>query len=270
MTRIAVIQCSIRQFDPDYNLKKAELWIKRAKRKKADIVVFPEDFLIGPLGGKLDYADDGRRYKQHFQNLARTHAVAIVTGSFIEKGAVGLHNTTYFIDKTGKTKSRYRKIHLWNGERKYLVPGNELSVFNTVYGKIGLVICWDLAFPELFRAMTKRGVQIVFCPSFWSYGDAGVGVKYEKNAEVNFVNALCSARAFENELVLVYCNAVGTWNIGKHEGMLIGNSQMTVPFKGVLAKLSNKEGMLVADIDLKILNAAEKSYRIRNDLKLTS
>jgi predicted amidohydrolase len=69
-----------------------------------------------------------------------------------------LHNTTYYIDSSGKIKSRYRKVNLWRSERKYFVPGHKVSVFNTKFGKIGLIICWDLIFPEVFRKMVKRGL----------------------------------------------------------------------------------------------------------------
>ena len=173
--KIAVVQFEIKQFSPDENLKKAEEFIKKAIFSKAQIIVFPEDFVTGPIEGKREFADSKHKYRDHFQHLAKKYKIDIVPGSIIEEDKVGLHNTTYYIDSTGKIKSRYRKVNLWHPERKHFTPGHEVSVFNTKFGKIGLTICWDLIFPEIYRKMTKKGVNIVICPSYWCYGDAGNG-----------------------------------------------------------------------------------------------
>ena len=67
-------------------------------------------------------------------------------------------------------------MNLWIPERSYLTAGNTTSVFQTRFGKVGLSICWDLAFPEFFRALVRRrGARLVFCPSYWVGKDAGIG-----------------------------------------------------------------------------------------------
>jgi predicted amidohydrolase len=162
----------------------------------------------------------------------------------------------------------YRKINLWIAERKYLSSGNKISVFNTKYGKVGLIICWDLAFPELFRRMVAKGVRIVFCPSFWYYEDAEKGMKYNKKAEEEFIDSLCIARAFENEIILVFCNAAGKFKMNSSNFNLVGHSQITAPLKGVIKKLNhNREEMFIQEIDTKIINVAESVYKIRKDIK---
>ena len=196
------------------------------------------------------------------------YKIYIIPGSIIEKTAKGLFNTAYYIDSKGKIKGRYRKINLWIPERKYLTPGNKISVFNTKFGKAGLIICWDLIFPEIFREMVKKGVKIVYCPSFWTKQDAGIGMKYDKDAEIKNVNSLCTARAFENEIVLVYANAAGKLKVGKISDDLIGQSQITAPFKGSFKIFKhNREGMFLQDVNTDILSDAEKVYKIRKDLK---
>jgi len=266
--KIAVVQLEIKQFAPDENLAKAEEFIKKAAHADADIVVFPEDFVTGPDMGREEYVDFKGKYRTHFQQLAKKYSVAIVPGSIVEGDYTGWHNTTYFIDAKGDVKGKYRKVNLWLPERIYLTPGNHICVFNTKWGKIGLIICWDLIFPEIFRRMVARGVNIVICTSYWCKKDAGIGLKHDEHAEIKNVNSLCIARAFENEIILVYCNAAGKLRYNKIDDELIGQSQITVPFKGCIKKLDhNKEDMFVAEVDTAVLKDAERAYRIRNDLK---
>jgi predicted amidohydrolase len=265
---IAAVQFGIQPVDVEENLKRAEQFVKEAATQ-AQIIVFPEDFITGPLSGRTQYADYDHHYVQFFQELAMRYSIDIVAGSIIEGDAEGLFNTAYYIEKTGEIKARYRKVNLWLPERSYVTAGSEVPVFDTAYGKVGLIICWDLIFPEVFRSMARQGVEIVICPSYWCFEDAGDGVTYDPNAEVTLVNALCVARAFENEIILVYVNAAGKVNVEGAEEQLIGRSQVTVPFKGALTRLNhNEEAMFIQEIDTAILQDAEKSYEIRKDLKL--
>jgi predicted amidohydrolase len=261
--RIAVVQFEIKQFSPEDNLKKAEEFIKKAVYSKAQVIVFPEDFITGPIMKKKKFVDFNGKYIRHFQNLAKKYSIDIVSGSWIEGDTQGWYNTSYYIDRLGKIKGKYRKINLWLAERSYLTPGNKISVFNTRFGKAGLIICWDLAFPEIFRKMVNRGVRIVYCPSLWYLTYKG---KIWKNyAEKRHVDSLCVSRAFENEIILVYCNVSGKV---KFTELALGRSQITVPFIGPLKRLEhNKEEMFIQEVDTTILKEAEKSYNIREDLK---
>jgi predicted amidohydrolase len=266
--KIAVVQFEISQYSPTENLKKAEKFIIEASNKEAQVIVFPEDFVTGPIAGEKNYVDFEEKYKKLFQKWAKQYSIDIVTGSFIEGQKDKWFNTSYYINAQGKIKAQYKKINLWHPERRYLAAGNQVVTFQTKYGKAGLIICWDLMFPEVFRAMVKKGVKIVYCPSYWTAEDAGVGLKYNNNSEIELVNSLSVARAFENEIVFVYANAAGKYDIKGHKGALIGQSQITVPFKGVLKRLSNnKEEMFIQEIDMDIINDAERAYKIRKDLK---
>ena len=265
---IAVVQFAIEQFAPEHNLAKAERFIRQAVAQQAQLVVFPEDFVLGPLNGRADLADFDQRYVKQFQELARKYALDIVPGSIIEGDETGLYNTAYYIDHTGEILGRYRKVNLWLSERSYIDPGRQAVVCQTRFGKVGLAICWDLAFPELFRAMVAQGAELVLCPSYWCYEDAGAGLQYDANSEVKFVDALCTARAFEQEIILVYANAAGTLDLGEEHGTLLGHSQVTVPFKGALHICEhNQEEMFVQAVDTAILADAETAYEIRQDLR---
>lgn len=265
---IAVVQFEIAQFSPEKNLTKAERFVQEAVVQHAQIIVFPEDFVMGPLNGRADLADFDGHYVKHFQELAVKYAIDIVPGSIIEGDETGLYNTAYYIDHAGKILGRYRKVNLWLSERSYIDAGRQAVVCQTRFGKVGLAICWDLAFPELFRAMIEDGAEIVLCPSYWCYEDAGIGLQHDPNSDVKFVDALCTARAFEQEIILVYANAAGELNLGDEHGTLLGHSQLTVPFKGPLQICEhNREAMFVQSVDTTILADAEVAYEIRGDLR---
>src|SRR5215469_8119273 len=110
LINIAVVQFEIRPFAPVENLTRAEQFIKEAS-SKADMIVFPEDFLTGPLGGNNAFADYENFYVQHFQRLAAKYKIDLVPGSFVEGDHNSLYNTTYYIDKTGSIRGRYRKVN---------------------------------------------------------------------------------------------------------------------------------------------------------------
>lgn len=266
--KVAVVQFDIKQFLPENNLVKAERFIKKASTLGARIIVFPEDFVTGPIETRLDLADKTHAYRKIFQDLAKKYRIDIVPGSFIEKDKNNFYNTTYYIDSLGLIKLKYRKIHLWHPERKDFSPGHRIAVGNSKYGKIGLIICWDLMFPEIFRDMVRRGVKIVICPSYWTLEDASVGLRYDKNSEVKLIDALCVSRASENEIILIYCNAAGRLILPKFKARLFGHSQIATPFRGAIKKLEhNKEAMFVQEINTDILKDAERAYKIRKDLK---
>jgi len=265
--KIAVVQFRITPYAPQENLKKAEKFISKAASSGARIIVFPEDFITGPVEGEKNYADSKHRYRDYFQNLAKKYRIDIVPGSFVEKEKNLFYNTTYYLDHTSKNKARYRKINLWSTERKFFTPGKETTVFKTRFGKIGLIICWDIFFPEIFRKMVKKGVNMVICPSYWCYEYAEKGLQYDANSEIKLVDALCVSRAFENEIALIYTSAAGTMTFPNYREKLLGHSQVTVPFKGAIKKLEhNREEMFIQEIDTEILKDAEKVYKTRENL----
>jgi predicted amidohydrolase len=267
--KLAVVQFEVKRLAPEDNIRKAERFIISAANNQVNVIIFPEDFITDPLMDRTDFADDEGKYKKRFQALAKKYSIDIVMGSIVEKEEKGLFNNTYYIDANGEVLSNYKKINLWLPERSYITPGNKIAVFDTKYGKAGLIICWDAAFPELFRKMVHQGVKIVYCPSYWCYGEAGNGIKIDKNSEIKLVDALCVTRAFENELIFVYCNAAGESLRQEGEGTdtLIGHSQVALPFKGCIKKLDhNKEEMFIQEIDMDVLKVAEESKKIREDL----
>lgn len=269
---IAVVQFEMKTWQIKANLTNMEKFIAKAAKAKADLIVFPEDCVTGPILGKAEYVDHRKTYLKHFQKVAAKYKIDLVPGSWMEADprTKGWYNTTYYIDYTGKIKARYCKNHLWLSERSFLTPGHQSPVFNTRFGKIGLSICWDLMFPEHFRSLAKRSAQIVICPSHWTRGLAGAkkNPSLPKEWESTHVNSLVRARTIENEFILIYANLAGTAQYGKSTDEMIGQSQIAMPFFSPLKHLAhNQEEMFICQVDTNYLKLAEKFYKIRSDLK---
>jgi predicted amidohydrolase len=173
-------------------------------------------------------------------------------------------NTTYYIDRTGTVKLRYAKANLWGDERKCFTKGSTHEVFDTQeFGKIGLLICWDLAFPEAFRALIKQDARIIFIPTLWKLPDCGEkGLRYNKRSEDMFINSTITTRAFEQNVCVVFCNTGGPLDEGH-----FGCSQICMPFLGPIVKLGPEEQVVVKEVQFKsILEDAEDVWNIRADI----
>ena len=204
------------------------------------------------------------------RQIAREKQLYLAAGSFICKDGDNYYNTALLIDSSGEIQLRYRKNHLWIPERRYLVPGNEAMVVDTQIGKIGLAICWDLAFPELFRSMIKQGAEIIYIPSYWSTG-SNKPAHTEIKASKMMIDTLCLARALENECLIIYANGAGKAKYyvdGEiYSENQVGYSQICAPFYGTVAKIgSNKEGYIVYACDRNIAERAEVVNQLRVDI----
>lgn len=266
--RLAVVQFKTRIHDPAVNLRRMERFVRHAKARGADIVVFPEDFITGPLRTRIEFADQAGAFLRFFRTVAATHRIDLVAGSIIERtGRRRMQNACYYVDARGQILTRYAKVNLWLTERAYLAPGDSVQVCQTRFGKIGLTICWDLAFPELFRTYARQGAEVICNVAWWSREDAGPGLRLAPKSEELFINACCAARAFEEEAVIVFANAADEWTLGGADYHSAGQSQVTVPFQGALKRIGDeREGMIVQDVDSRVLKLAARAYQIRKDL----
>ena len=266
--KIAVAQMKISHANPTTNMHRAEAFVERAVKHQADVVLFPEDMLTGSIFGDHEKMLKKKDFCRFFQKLARQYQIDIIPGTYMEKVGKGFYNTAHYIDYQGKILATYRKINLYLCERGSAIPGEKIRVFRTRFGKASLAICWDITSPEIFRSIAKRGGEIVYCPSYWWKEIAKTGLELNRRAEEMKVDAICKARAYENNLTFVYSNAAGVMKDGNGEiDTLIGHSQVITPIYGRIAFAGhNRETMLVADIDLSINQEAEKNYLHRNDI----
>lgn len=260
--RIAVIQFRIEHLDKESNFRRIEEFVKRAAEENAQVVVFPEDCVTGSIFGVLSRLDSMGEARTRFQEIARKFGIDVVTGSCMEATPEGNFNTSYYIDSRGEVLGTYRKNHLYPSEYKFLKPGTEAPVIQTAYGKIGIVICWDMLFPEIFQRLKSQGVQIVFCPSYWfKEVGADLSARHPDSEEIQ-LDALCIARALEANCALIYVNAAGvqTYADGTRD-TLIGHSQIVMPGTGALRRLEhNNEDFFIQELDLANLQTSAKVY----------
>jgi len=244
---IAVAQIKYYDIHKRNNVEKIKRYIKLAKKKHADIVCFPESCVSKT---KTLHFDD-EFIKQIKEECKKNKIWAIITEDIILKNKP--YNISFLINREGRIKGNYKKIHLYDEDG--LNSGKKTQVFKTDFGKVGIVICWDLAFPDLFKKMKKSGAQIVFCPAQWAYEKKAHESQHKKR-EIEILRSLVLSRAFENGYFIALCNPVR-----KYESEQVSYSAIVSPHK-VLKEISNKEGLIVSEINLKEIENYHKLYPI--------
>ncbi len=242
---IAVAQ--IRYFDTakKNNIAKIEKYIRLAGKAGADIVCFPETCVYRGNALKLNH----KLVRAICLACKKNNIWAIVTDNFKIKDAN--YTMSILIDRKGKIKGDYRKINLY-GDSDDTTPGKKIFVYKTDFAKIGISICWDMAFPELFMKMKKKGAQIVFIPSYWSYEYKAHEEKH-KTRELTLIKSLISSRAFENLIFVAYANPL------TKESDLISYSAIASPHR-ILKDIQDKEGLIVQKINLGEIKKFSKIY----------
>ncbi|KAJ5689553.1 hypothetical protein N7462_003945 [Penicillium macrosclerotiorum] len=269
--KIAVIQLYPKPNEIESNHLRAVAFIKDAAASGAHLAVLPEyhlaDFFPSHDSEIRKQCANWKRYLDGYCTLARECGICIVPGSLGELHEDDtLVNATYFIDNAGVIRGRYEKKNLWHPERPYVKGSKNDSrhvAFDTPLGKVGMLICWDLAFPEAFRELIMQGAKMIIVPAFWRYSDAGdVGMKLNAKSEGDFVDAAVVSRAFENTCAVVFCNVAGPASEG-----FAGLSQVALPFLGRVDRFDNsEEGMKIVSVDTNVLEEAENVYKVREDL----
>lgn len=240
----------IRYFDSNkkHNVAKIKKYIKMAKNKKADIICFPESCIT-----KSDYLNFSHELVREIRRSCKENKIwCIVTDSF--KIGRKHYKVSLLIGRDGEIKGKYKKINIYDD---YVVPGKKIGVFETDFAKIGIVVCWDLAFPQLFYRMKKAGAQIIFCPSIWCYERQVYGNEHRKK-ELKVLKSMLMSRAFENLYFVSVCNPIN----GRSD--LVSYSAIASPHK-ILSEISNKEGLITARINLNQIKKFRKIYPNKKD-----
>jgi len=208
--------------------------------RAADIIVLPELWTTGffHFDRYRDEADplEGRTTTV-LSLAARASASWLIGGSFVEAGSDGhLYNTTVAFAPTGELVATYRKIHLFgyeSAETRLLSPGQDVGMFDTDFGRVGMTTCYDLRFPEQYRLLIDEGVEMIFVCSAWPA------------SRLEHWLLLNRARAVENLSFVFACNAVG-----EHGDVeLAGNSLAIDPWGEVLTQGNTQEAWVVVDVD---------------------
>jgi deaminated glutathione amidase len=268
----AVIQMNS-GFDFESNLLQCSLLIGDASKCGADLVVLPENFSMFSAVDFYDLATDTKRQQYLFDFLssqARKYQIWLVAGTIpliaLDKGKV--FSTCQVFNSEGNLVSSYQKIHLFDvdvaddvksyRESESIQPGNNWVVVDMNGIRLALAICYDLRFPELFRAMSKQGCDLIVLPSAFTY------VTGRMHWE-----ALLRARAIENQCYVLAANQTGE-HIGRKgvRRQTYGHS-MIVDYQGkILGVLPEGVGSIVTEIDLSKQNALRKSMPVLEHRKL--
>ena len=249
--RLAAVQMASGA-DKARNLATAERLVREAAERGAALVGLPENVArMGPEAERAQAAEtlDGPTLAR-FSSLARACALHLLAGSILEAGAPGgrLYNTSVLFGPTGERLAVYRKIHLFDvevgdgqtyRESAAVAPGKDVVCVETPLGRLGLSICYDLRFPELYRALSAQGAVLLTVPSAFTL------MTGKDHWEV-----LCRARAIENQAYLL-APAQG----GRHPGdrLTYGHALVVDPWGTVVACASEGEGLAMADMDSALL-----------------
>jgi predicted amidohydrolase len=246
--------------------KKVDDAIAEVSAQGANLAIFPEYFIQGIVADSPHKIFDEGQWEDHVSNLAKSNNMDICIGTFVEKVQVRgaeekTFNTAYYFNKSGEAVGKYRKRNLWHPEKDYLHPGqDDHLVFNGSFCKVGMLACWDLAWPEAFRALFVQDVELVVIPSYWVADDIeDVGRLHDPEAknEMSWLDSLVITRAYENECVVAYVNCGGP----KDKGFL-GCSAVAAPFKGCIGRCAGPdEEIKVVEIDLDVLKDARGVYQ---------
>jgi len=258
--RIGLIQWQMRPYNKLEDLiEHVEYFVDAVSDYNSDFVVLPELF-NAPLMGAFNHLPGHEAVKELAQftqpivdelsKMALSYNVNIVGGSMPELADGNLYNTSYFLHRNGKVDF-YRKIHPTPSEEYEwgMKGGDKIKVFDTDMGKVGVLICYDVEFPELGRILADQGMQILFVPFLTDTQNA-----------YNRVRFCSQARAIENECYVAIAGNVG--NLPKVHNMDLQFAQSGVftpsdfafPINGIKAEASpNTETVIVSDIDLSLL-----------------
>lgn len=270
------------------NFESAKRFIIRAASEGARLIIFPEYFITGMIDNHLHLASKEFEWIKKFQTLAIENRIDIIPGTIVEE-VVGdglplptpaldqqrsLFNSAYYINKDGEIVAKYRKKNLWHSE-KYLTPcPNDHQVFEALDGlRIGLLICWDLAWPEAFRQLMKQKVDLIIIPSYWTLDHPGSKmIKYDRlgSNESKLIDSLILSRALESESCIIFVNCGG-----KQEDGFLGRSTVCLPLKGDVIKFDRPtERYESIELDLdelkEVLNDAKEVYKVSEEYRSKS
>lgn len=254
-TTIACVQMQSALGQKPENLKKMKEHVASImKDPQVDLIVFPELAVTG-----YECSEQYRELSEPFPGgdsivqmaeTAKQFHVFIAFG-FIEKaiknGTEVLYNSVALIDKQGQVLGHYQKSHLVEGpETQMFEKGTEYQVFETEIGNIGIMVCWDTAYPEVARILALKGAEIILCPAAWE-------APYDEDWDI-----VQCARSFDNVLYIASCNHVGT----DRELSFFGKSKIVGPVGRTMIEAGAEEEVIKATVDLDLLPELREGFYV--------
>ncbi len=271
VVRLGLVQWQMRPYnDVKTLMQQAEYFIDTVSGYRCDFALFPE-FFNAPLMAKnnhlsgaesiRDLAKHTEEIVQQFSNFSISYNINIITGSMPEMQDGKLYNVGYLCKRDG-TVERYEKLHVTPDEAKVwgMQGGNQLKVFDTDCGRVGVLICYDSEFPELSRLLAEDGMDILFVPFLT---DTQNGYARVRNC--------AQARAIENECYVAIAGSVGNlpnvhnMDIQFAQSMVFTPCDFSFPPNGIKAEATpNTEMILIADVDIDMLRELHKFGSVKN------
>lgn len=245
--KIAAIQMST-VADKMENVRTVKTYLEKIKDENPDFVILPEMFCCPYQTENFPiYAEkEGGPVWQQLSGYAKQYGIYLIGGSMPEKDAEGnVYNTSYIFDREGKQIGKHRKVHLFDidvkggqtfKESDTLTAGDSDTVFDTEFGKMGVMLCFDIRFPELSRMMVNDGARIVFVPAAFNMTTGPA------HWELSF-----RTRALDNQIYMVGCAPARDVSAGY---ISWGHSIVTDPWGRVTGMLDENEGILLAELDM--------------------
>ncbi len=262
MVKIAACQMGGSE-DSGENLRTMVRLFKRAVEGMPglDVIVFPETayYLPADAAGAVKEAVDPalpHPFLDTMRELAKEHRVYLIPGSFVAKAENGrVKNTAVLIDRQGEIVARYDKVHLMAAagcdESSWCAPGDHLTVADTDFGRIGLMVCYDLRFPEQARSMCLQGAEILFVPAAWPSGRP-------LPPRVDDWDLLVRSTALTNAAYVVACNQLGR----VRDDNFFGRTCVTDPRGVPVAAAGGREDVVYGFIDLDYRRAVQEDLGV--------
>lgn len=234
--------------DKMQNVRTAGIYLEKIKDEKPDFVILPEMFCCPYQTQNFPvYAEEeGGPVWQQLSEYANQYGIYLIGGSMPEKDAEGkVYNTSYIFDRQGKQIGKHRKVHLFDidvtggqtfKESYTLTAGDHDTVFDTEFGRMGVILCFDIRFPELARMMVNDGAKAIFVPAAFNMTTGPA------HWELSF-----RTRALDNQIYMIGCAPMRDESAGY---ISWGHSIVTDPWGRVIDMLDEKEGVLLTELDL--------------------
>ena len=258
MTNIVMLQTDIYFSDPEKNYENVDRLFRKAmeENQNADIVILPEDWSSGfsdEMFKEMDkHVEELNGPSVSFlQNLAKEFNVWVVAGSISTRHSDGMKNTLFLINRAGDIVGDYSKMHLYSDmdEDVPFLNGSKTEVYDTEFGKMGFMICYDIRFPELARTYALKDADVL------------VVVSDFPDPRLDHWKTLLKARAIENQMYVVACNRVGSSPMGTY----FGHSLVIDPWGEIIVEGSNEQEIIVCAADFRKTQHVRDLIHVFND-----
>lgn len=253
-----MLKFALVQFAPIFEDKKAsaeylQQLLSRSKQN-VDMIVFPELTLTGFTMRTQKFSENmDESTIQFFGNLARQYKTHIFAG-MIERDNQTFYNTLFHLDPGGQVVTKYRKIHpfSFSGENRHYTAGQQPVISRINKFRLGLGICYDLRFPELFRFYAKERVHVIIDIANWPH------------SRIEHWQTLLKARSIENQCYVIGVNRIGNDKKTEYHGC----SCVYAPFGEVISQAGDKEEIITGTLSLARVIQVQSDYPFLNDIRL--